>query len=163
MSNIIEGLLELSSIERNSLKIREVNMQDLVEDILGEFKTNCKFEIQELPTIKADTRLMRQVLVNLISNAIKYTSEIAQAKVVISSHNNETKNKVIFEIKDNGIGFEEKQGQKLFQLFGKLHVQKSGLGIGLVIVKKIIEKHNGHVWANSKTNEGATFGFELPS
>lgn len=163
MNEIIDTMLLLASIERNSLQVTEINTKDLVNDIIDDFAidSNNIIYVGELPTIKADVRLLRQVFVNLLSNAIKYSSPKNNPKVEILSENKN--GQIQFIISDNGIGFDERFSNKLFQLFGRLHADINGIGVGLVIVKKIIEKHGGKVWATAKQNQGAKFMFELPN
>jgi light-regulated signal transduction histidine kinase (bacteriophytochrome) len=107
--------------------------------------------------------MIKQVFVNLISNAIKYSSKKKDPLIVISS---EDKNdEVIYYVKDNGAGFDMTFVDKLFNVFQRLHSLKEfdGTGIGLALVKRIIQKHRGKVWAEGKENEGATFYFSLPA
>jgi light-regulated signal transduction histidine kinase (bacteriophytochrome) len=106
---------------------------------------------------------MKQVFMNLISNAVKYSS--LREKPFIEIGCNKENDEVVYFIKDNGEGFDMKYSNKLFGIFQRLHNDSEfkGTGIGLVIVKRIIEKHNGRVWAEAKENEGAVFYFTIPS
>lgn len=161
MNEIIDAMLMLSSIEKGDLQLKEIDTQLLIEDIWDELSPNTELIVHKLPSIKADIRLLRQVFVNLLSNAVKYSSKVSNPQIEVSAISE--KNKFVFHIRDNGVGFDERFSSKLFQLFGRLHANFDGIGVGLVIVKKIIEKHNGQVWAIGKPNEGATFSFELPA
>ncbi|TDB59562.1 GHKL domain-containing protein [Arundinibacter roseus] len=161
MKGIIEGLLDLSSIERSRLVLAEVNTELLIKDVLEQMPTHATITIDSLPIVKADVRLLRQVFVNLLSNAIKYSDQQAEPHIQICA--TQTINKVSFEVSDNGLGFDDQFGDKLFQLFGRLHPQVEGVGIGLLIVKKIVEKHGGKVYASGKPHLGAKFGFDLPT
>lgn len=160
MNEIIEAMLTLSAIERDALTLKTVDTKELVADVLEEFITDADIRIENLPKMRADVRQLRQVFTNLISNAIKYSSHNPTPQIQIIGY--EEANQIKIEIKDNGLGFDEQFGSKLFQLFGRLHPEVNGTGVGLVIVKRIIEKHRGKVWAMGKKGQGAVFGFELP-
>ncbi len=110
----------------------------------------------------ADYSLVTQVWINLISNAIKYSAKNENPKIEIGSIQYE--NEIVHYVKDNGAGFDMKYANKLFGVFQRLHTatEFEGSGVGLAIVKRIISKHGGRVWAESKPNEGATFYFSLP-
>ena len=116
-----------------------------------------------MPLVWADLALLRVVLVNLISNAVKFTSGRTEARIEIGCYPTEGVETVIF-IRDNGAGFDPKYTEKLFGVFERLHSQNEfeGTGIGLANVQRIIRKHGGRVWAEGVVNEGATFYFSLP-
>lgn len=160
MEAIIDAMLTLASIERDELRLKVVDTNELIHDILQEFNSPVTINVTPLPSVKADIRLLRQVFINLISNAIKYSEPKENPMVQITGSYSE--NEVRFSIIDNGIGFDERFSNKLFQLFGRLHPSLNGIGVGLVIVKRIIEKHHGHVSAHGKIQQGATFEFTLP-
>ena len=109
-----------------------------------------------------DDNLLRQVWVNLISNAIKYSSKNEQQEIEIDSRR-EGKN-IIYSIKDNGVGFDMQYADKLFGVFQRMHkiTEFDGTGVGLALVQKIILKHGGKIWADAAINKGATFYFSLP-
>ena len=125
-------------------------------------RTTAQLELLPLPIVNADESMMEQVVINLISNAIKYSSKVEQPKIKVghSIENSET----IFFIADNGVGFSMEHYSKLFGAFQRLHSASDfeGTGIGLLLVKRIIENHGGTVWAQGKENEGATFYFTIP-
>ena len=123
---------------------------------------NAVIKINLLPPADADYTLLHQVWINLISNAIKYSSKKEKPEVQIGS--TETENEIIFFVKDNGAGFDMKYADKLFGIFQRLHnpTEFEGTGIGLAIVQRIITKHGGRIWAEAKINIGATFYFTLP-
>ncbi|MEG8946218.1 ATP-binding protein [Rosettibacter firmus] len=167
MSQLIEDLLNFSRIGRASLKLTEVDLNEILRSLLTFFKDdiekrNIQINIQTLPRIYADYILIQQVWQNLISNAIKYTSKCSNPCINIGFKKN--KNFYTFYIEDNGIGFDMKYIDKLFNVFQRLHIDEEfeGTGIGLAITKKIIEKHGGKIWAEAKINEGAKFYFTLP-
>ena len=161
MTQIIEGLLALVEIERNDLMLNDLNMNDLVADILAELSIKANVTVQPLPNVRADVRLLRQVLVNLIANAAKYSQNQPHPEIRILARSEPQR--VVVEVQDNGVGFDPRYASKLFQLFGRLNPSFEGIGIGLVLVKRIVEKHGGRVWAKGALNQGATFGFELPT
>jgi len=113
--------------------------------------------------VKSDPILMKQVLINLLNNAIKYSSKKEQPIVEVNSVLNG--DEVVFSIKDNGVGFDMRYVDKLFGVFQRLHTSDEfeGNGVGLAIVQRIIHKHGGRVWAEGVLNEGATFYFTLPA
>ncbi len=167
MGQLIKDFLALSQVSYSSLVKEDVDMDTLVRSIVEEqtrFYTGGKiiFRIETLPAIKGDSNMLRHVWVNLISNAIKYSSKKEQSIIQIgcSSVNGST----TYFIKDNGIGFDMKQADKLFKAFSRLHNQHEfeGIGIGLSIVQKVISKHNGEIWAEGNPGEGSVFSFSLP-
>ncbi len=107
--------------------------------------------------------LIKQVWINLISNAVKYTRRKETAVIEIGFH--EKENYIVYYVKDNGAGFGREYAQKLFGVFQWMHTQKDfeGIGIGLSIVNRIVEKHGGKTWAKAKVDEGAQFYFSLPA
>jgi light-regulated signal transduction histidine kinase (bacteriophytochrome) len=140
----------------------------LVRETLGDFQEETKeraivWEIHPLPSVRADRSLLRMVLVNLISNAVKFTGARAEAKIEIGSVPNANGENVIF-IRDNGAGFDQRYADKLFGVFQRLHAQDEfeGTGIGLANVQRIILRHGGRVWAEGVVGSGATFYFSIP-
>ena len=125
-------------------------------------KEKIDFRISEIDSTYGDTSMLKQIWVNLISNAIKYTSKISNPTIEIGSTHDETE--TIYYIKDNGAGFDMEYYDKLFGVFKRLHStrQFEGNGVGLAIVQRIIQRHQGRVWAESEINKGATFYFALP-
>lgn len=166
MNAIIDDMLVLAKYERMKPGIAPVNMsiltQTVWDDILFNTNHKARLELTNLPVVYGDESMLRQVLVNLISNAVKYSSKkenpIVKAGCVVNG------NMATFFVRDNGAGFDMRNYDKLFTAFQRLHgySEFEGTGVGLVLVKKIIEKHGGTVWAESTVNEGATFYFTLP-
>lgn len=166
MNTLIDDLLNFSVLGKKSLAKSLVNSQAVVQKVVDDLKqstgTNAAFEISSLPDVMADESLMEQVWVNLISNAIKYSSKKAHPLIRISARSEN--NEIVFRIDDNGAGFDMRYADKLFGTFQRLHNMSefSGSGIGLALVHRIITNHNGRIWAEAKVNEGATFFFSLP-
>jgi signal transduction histidine kinase len=121
--------------------------------------------VAQLPTLPGDTALLRQVWTNFLSNAAKYSAGATPRPVVeVSARTDEAANEVIFAVRDNGVGFDPRYADKLFQVFSRLHdaQQFEGTGIGLALVRRIVSRHGGRTWAESQPGKGATFHFSLP-
>ena len=166
MGTLIDELLAFSRIGRKEFNKVEIDVKLLIEKILNEyFKSaleNVEIKINVLHMAKADYSLLHQVFLNLISNAVKYTMKKEKPFIEITSQ--ETHDEVIFSIKDNGAGFDMKYSEKLFGVFQRLHAtdEFEGTGVGLAIVKRIITRHEGKVWAEGEIGKGAVFNFSLP-
>lgn len=167
MGQLIDDLLEFSRLSRMEIMLSKINMQSLVSTVYEEFSSDGKemkidFQIGNLPDAKGDSAMMRQVWANLISNAIKFTSH--NNKPIIEVGAQARNGEMIYYVKDNGAGFDMAYADKLFGVFQRLHATKDfeGTGVGLAIVHRIISRLGGHVWAEGKVNEGATFYFSLP-
>jgi len=168
MGQLIDDLLAFSKLGRKQVTVSEINMALLVSTVIDEllFDEDEKvpeFKINELFTAKGDQSLIKQVWINLFSNAIKYSKYKPKTHIQIGSYLEE--HLVVYYLKDNGAGFDMEYYDKLFGVFQRLHSQEEfeGTGIGLAIVQKIVNRHNGTVWAESKLNEGASFYFSLPA
>lgn len=168
MGLLIDDLLAFSKLGRKQVSAARINMASLVEGLINETMVEKGenipiFEINELEPAFGDQSLIKQVWLNLISNAVKYSKYKPQPRIKITS--TLKKDKVIYCVKDNGAGFDMTYYDKLFGVFQRLHSpdEFDGTGIGLAIVQKIITRHNGKVWAESKLNAGASFYFTLPN
>jgi light-regulated signal transduction histidine kinase (bacteriophytochrome) len=168
MGQLIDDLLAFARLGRAELHKTEVNLDQLLRETLGDFQMetedrNIAWEIQRLPVVWADQNLLRQALVNLISNAVKFTGGRAQAKIEIGDASVSEGETVIF-IRDNGAGFDPQYAHKLFGVFQRLHSQTQfeGTGIGLANVQRIIQRHGGRTWAEGAPDGGATFYFSMP-
>ena len=167
MGQLIEDLLNLSRLGLEAIVKTEVDMNTLVNVTLYEQKSihpDCRPEItvDQLPDAVCSQSLMKQVWINLINNAMKYSSHTANPRIHISAYMTDTEN--VYFIKDNGAGFDMKFVHRLFGVFQRLHNKQEfeGTGVGLALVHRIISRHGGRVWAEGKVNEGATFYFSIP-
>lgn len=167
MGLLIDDLLEFSRIGRKEIHKSPVEMTKLFETTVTEINTiinhNAEIKIHELHSVDADSTMIKQVMINLLSNAIKYSSKTEKPYIEIKSYREKTE--VIYSISDNGVGFNNQYAHKLFGVFQRLHLQADfeGTGVGLALVKRIINKHGGRVWASGQLNRGATFFFCLPA
>lgn len=167
MEELISGLLLFSRVSAREIVKSDFNIEALAQKLANDLKPapgerDVKFEILKLPSAYGDLPMMNEVLVNLLINAIKFTRTKDMALIEVGGYAENDEN--IYYVRDNGMGFDMQLSDKLFGLFQRLHSAKEaeGTGIGLVIVKNVIEKHGGRVWAEGKPDEGATFYFTLP-
>jgi len=167
MDTLINGLLDFAHLGRKEIKLSDVKMNKVVKMVLKELKPSLvgrsvRFNIKKLPPMHSDSFLLRQVWTNLISNAIKFTSQKSRAVITIGGRRGKKEN--LYYIKDNGVGFDMEFVDKIFVPFQRLHgmAQFEGAGIGLPIVKRIVERLNGRVWAKGVVDKGASFYFTLP-
>jgi len=166
MARLIDDLLAFAKTGRQPLATQTIALKSLVDQCLEEFheeieKREIDVAVGELPDCRADPALLRQVFLNLLGNALKYTRKQPRAAIEVGcrSKNGE---KVMY-VKDNGIGFDMKRAEKLFGVFQRLHRQDEfeGTGVGLAIVQRVVHRHGGHVWAEAEPDKGATFYFTL--
>lgn len=167
MSQLIDDLLDFSRTGRKKISSEEVNMQLLTEQVVHELKAQVvdreiTFDIGELDTCFGDTSMIRQVLVNIIWNAVKFTAKEAEAK--ISIHSEKEGDFIAYTVTDNGVGFSMEYAEKLFGVFQRLHAQDEfeGTGVGLAIVQRIVKRHGGTVVPKGEEGVGASFRFTLP-
>jgi light-regulated signal transduction histidine kinase (bacteriophytochrome) len=168
MGKLIDDLLAFAHVGRADLQKTEVHLDLLVRETARDFQANTKgrnmvWEIHPLPAVWADRALLRLALVNLISNAVKFTGARAEAKIEIGCAPGDGGETVIF-VRDNGAGFDPRYAHKLFGVFQRLHSQDQfeGTGIGLANVQRIIHRHGGRTWAEGAVDGGATFYFSIP-
>jgi signal transduction histidine kinase len=166
MGNLIDDLLAFSKLGRKQVTVSEIDMTGLVklikdELLFDEGENIPVFNIMPLLPAKGDKSLIKQVWINLISNAIKYSKYKEKTTIEIGAY--EKGRLVVYYVKDAGAGFDMQYYDKLFGVFQRLHSQEEfeGTGIGLAIVQKIVHRHHGTVWAESKLDEGTTFYFSL--
>jgi len=178
MNQLTEGLLALSRLERHALNIQLISPKAIVEQVLDELRPavndrQVKINVSELPPARADPLMLRQVYLNLLSNALKFTRQRQEAVIEVgylirtvaapeTGHGEEIK-KIVYFVRDNGVGFDAHYADRLFGVFQRLHsnLQFEGSGIGLSIVQRVVSRHGGRVWAESEVDHGATFFFTL--
>jgi two-component system, NtrC family, sensor kinase len=167
MRDLINDILDFSRMSRREMTMEPVDMAGLAQEVFEEVRSamperNIVLRLDDLPPAKGDPALIRQVLINLLSNSVKFTA--AQAEAVIEMSCVEAGEQNTYRVKDNGVGFDMQHAGKLFGVFQRLHKaeQFEGTGIGLAIVKRIVVRHGGRVWAESKPGEGAIMYFTLP-
>jgi len=167
MGQLIDDLLRLSYVGRQPLHKQRVNVSDLLRKVLEEMRkkqADRRLEIQigELPDCVGDLALLRQVVVNLLSNAFKFTLQTEKAIIEAGCQQQGAEN--VYFVRDNGAGFEMRYAEKLFGVFQRFHRDDEfeGTGVGLSIVQRIIQRHGGRIWAEAEVDKGATFYFSLP-
>lgn len=182
MGLLIDDILTFSRVGRKDIEIFDIKMEELAREVSNEIMSlaaekSARIEIKAMPPALGDRSMIRQVFINLFSNAFKFTGKRADAAIEAGSieaglepgamnfekqQNMEKQN--IYYVKDNGVGFDMHYSDRLFGVFQRLHSSEEfeGTGIGLAIVKRIINKHGGRVWAEGKINGGAVFYFTLP-
>lgn len=166
MNRLIEGLLAFSRTNRAEMTFTDIDVGVLIDEARNELRNHARgrsidWVIGPLPVVRGDPITLRQVFVNLISNALKYTSTRPRAHIEIGAR--PAADETIFCIRDNGVGFEPQYVERLFGVFQRLHpaTQFEGTGIGLAIVRRIIARHGGRTWAEGEHDKGATFYFSL--
>ena len=139
--------------------------QEVCDELLAlEPERQVRFELHPLPSALGTQSMIRQVWINLIGNALKFTKEREIAEIEIGATEAESGGRVYY-VKDNGVGFDMRYAEKLFGVFQRLHNQQQfpGTGVGLALVQRIVQRHGGRVWAEAEVNHGATFYFTLPN
>ena len=167
LGQLIDDILAFSRTGRLGISLSEVDMDGLAREVFEELKPvaagrDLTVEIKPLPPCHGDHAILRQVWVNLLGNAIKFTRHKPAASIQVGSYAEGKEN--VYFVKDNGAGFDMQYAEKLFGVFQRLHrvEEFEGTGVGLAIVKRIVTRHGGRVWAEGKVDEGATFYFALP-
>ncbi|QKT03346.1 HAMP domain-containing protein [Ectothiorhodospiraceae bacterium 2226] len=168
MGQLIDDLLAFSRLGRAAVSTSLTDMQDLVAEVIEEManvpgETLPPIEVGDLPPVRCDRALLRQVWVNLISNAVKFSGHNPRPRVRIWAE--EAEGETVYAVSDNGVGFDMQYANKLFGVFQRLHRpdEFAGTGVGLAMVKRIVVRHGGRVWAQAALDEGATFYFALPT
>ena len=163
---LIDALLNFSRVGRQALARAPVDLRALAESVVAELRQTqgtvaVEVVLAPLPPASGDRALLRQVLVNLIGNAFKFSANRAHPKVEIGAEQNGSE--VAYYVKDNGVGFDMQYADKLFGVFHRLHRpdEFEGTGVGLALAQRVIQRHGGRIWAEGKVNEGATFRFTL--
>jgi PAS domain S-box-containing protein len=167
LQQLVEDLLRFSRLGAQGMKLQMTNLNEVVEEVVSSVGRDLggrkvTFEVAPLPIAECDRALIKQVFMNLISNAVKFTATRDQAVIKVGEYDEAGQS--IFFVRDNGVGFDMKNAQRLFEPFHRLHSQEQfeGTGVGLATVQRIILKHHGRVWAESQSDHGASFFFSLP-
>ncbi len=168
MGNLIDELLAFSRLGREEIRSASVDLQAIAQEAIREVESdtngrNVQWTVGALPPVTGDASLLRQVFVNLLSNALKYTRPRAVSSIEVGSVPTDSDEVVCF-VRDNGVGFDMKYSDKLFGVFQRLHGtgEFEGTGIGLANVRRVIQRHGGRTWAEGTVDGGATFYFSLP-
>lgn len=164
MESLLSGLLKLSRMGRVELKIADIDMQKLIHEVIAthEYKIKEKdieIEVEELPVCKGDRSMINQVVSNLLDNALKYLKPNEKGKVKFGGYKKGIKS--TYFIEDNGLGIKPEQKTKIFEIFQRFHNEIEGEGIGLTIIRKIIERHKGELWLHSEYGSGSKFYFSI--
>lgn len=167
MGHMLEALLAFSRMSRAEMHVERVSLAALVKGAQRELRVEIKgrdidWQVGDLPEVQGDSVMLRQAVVNLLSNSIKFTRPRPKAKIEIGAKNGG--NETIFFVRDNGVGFDMNYAHKLFEVFQRFHPANEfeGAGIGLANVRRIIHRHGGRTWAEGKVDGGATFYFSIP-
>jgi PAS domain S-box-containing protein len=166
MGALIDDILQFARVGRRGMELVNVDMAAMARDVANDLKAEypqAEVTIAELPRVRGDAAMLRQVWVNLIGNALKFSSKVEQPRIAVGSV--PWNGQLSFFVKDNGAGFDMAHSAKLFQVFHRFHAEREfpGTGAGLAIVKRIVERHAGRIWAESQTGTGAVFHFTLGS
>ena len=166
LGQLVDDLLTFSRLGRQALSKRAISPSEVVKDALNDLKPELDrrgvdLRIQELPACEADASLLRQVYVNLFDNALKFTRGRETPAIEVGAR--QTATRTVYYVRDNGIGFDMAYVEQVFGVFQRLDVPDAyeGTGVGLAIVRRIVEKHGGEIWAEAEPDRGATFYFTL--
>ena len=167
MNKLIDDILSFSRMGRREIQGMRLDVAGLAQEVIAELRPtladrNIRFTVGVLPQTRGDRVMIRQVLVNLLSNAVKFTRPRSEPAIEVGGTTGQDEN--MYYVRDNGVGFDMRYADKLFGVFQRLHAQDEfeGTGIGLAIVKRIVERHGGRVWAQAAAGAGATIFFTLP-
>ena len=167
MQELVDGLLSFSRLGTTAISARVLDPSILVRQALSDLgatlnQTDVDVVVEDLPSCYADPVLLKQVYVNLISNALKFSDRVPGARVVVGAE--KSGSEVAYFVKDNGVGFDQRFVDQIFGVFQRLHRSEDyeGTGIGLALASRIITRHGGRIWAQGALGEGATFYFTLP-
>jgi len=167
MGTLIDDLLVFSLMGKSRMRTGTVNLDTLVRDVMNDLHTEVNgrevsWHVDNLPEVYGDATMLRQVWVNLMGNAVKYTRTRARTEIEIGSRQEGEEH--VFFVRDNGVGFDPQYGDKLFGVFQRLHHSDEfeGTGVGLANVRRIVQRHGGRTWAEGRVDSGAVFYFSLP-
>lgn len=171
MGQLVDALLSFSRMGRTQLVERPVSLDEIVGDLIRELEPDVadrqiSWQVGALPEVTGDPAMLRLVMANLIGNAVKYTRERPRARIEISrlpsQHPGLHADEIGVLVRDDGVGFKMEYAHKLFGVFQRLHPSYEGTGIGLATVRRVVHRHGGRTWADSREGAGATFFFTLP-
>jgi light-regulated signal transduction histidine kinase (bacteriophytochrome) len=169
MKDMIQGLLDYSRVGTQGGEFKDFSAEEVLSVVSYNLKVSieeCRAEITHdpLPVIFADESQITRVFQNLIWNALKFRKEGIPPEIHVSARKDENNNEYVFSVSDKGIGLEEQYFDRIFEVFKRLHTidEYKGAGIGLAIVKRVIDRHGGRVWVESKLGRGSTFYFTIP-
>ena len=170
MQTLINDLLNYSRVATRGKEFELINTEEILENTKSNLyasikENNAEITHENLPEIMADKRQMIQLFQNLIGNAIKFKKSEISPKINIKARKDENRNEYVFSVADNGIGMDPQYAERIFIIFQRLHTldEYEGTGIGLAVSKRIVERHGGHIWVESKPSVGSTFYFTLPN
>ena len=168
MNDMVTDFLNFARLGSTPLQTEPVDMADMANTIMGELSgpdkgVQAEWQVDALPLAHGDSRMLRQVWINLLSNALKYSRNSHPIRIGV--HGELQGDELVYCVSDNGVGFDASQAPRLFAAFSRLHGQDEfeGIGIGLSSVKRIVQKHGGRVWAQAEVGQGAAFYFSLPA
>jgi light-regulated signal transduction histidine kinase (bacteriophytochrome) len=169
MQTLINDLLNYSRVATRGKEFELTDTKEILENTMSNLyaaikESHAEIAHENLPKIMADKRQMIQLFQNLIGNAIKFKKPEVPPKIHIKATKDENKNEYIFSIQDNGIGIEKQYLERIFIIFQRLHTRDEydGTGIGLAVSKRIVERHGGSIWVESKPDKGSNFIFTIP-
>lgn len=167
MAQLIDDMLQLARVSRSEMRNEQINLSDMVNAIIDQLqKSNPDYDvtikIEDGLMAKGDQRLLKVMLSNLLGNAWKFTSKRENGEIIFGHE--VVDGEIVYFVRDNGVGFDMQYADKLFGVFQRLHSvgEFEGTGVGLATVQRILNRHGGHVWAEGKVNQGATFYFTIP-
>jgi signal transduction histidine kinase len=166
MGDLINDLLTFARFGRQALSVKPVDTGELVAQVLQDLEAQIdargiELKIAEMPTVLADRNLLREVFLNLLDNAVKFTGQCAKPIIEIGCQTQQ--HPFVWYVRDNGIGFDMNHAGQLFGVFTRLHSAQEfeGTGVGLALVQRIVQRHGGDIWTQAESNRGATFYFTL--
>ncbi|MBM4031996.1 MAG: two-component sensor histidine kinase [Planctomycetes bacterium] len=170
MRRLIDDLLAFSRSGRRELQVGEGDIGGLARAVFDELMAreqgrNVTLAVRDTPPAAVDLAMVREAMTNLLSNALKFTRPKPQAHIEVGALADKERGQAAYYVKDDGVGFDPQAASRLFEVFRRLHSDKEfeGTGVGLAIVRRIVERHGGRVWAEGKVGQGATFYFSLPT
>jgi light-regulated signal transduction histidine kinase (bacteriophytochrome) len=169
MGRLVDDLLSFSRMGRAEMLRTRADLRSILDEAIRDLHADVKdrnisWDIRDLPTVSGDPAMLKLVFVNLLSNALKFTRPRDRAIIEVGCSSNERGETIVY-VRDNGVGFDMKYGDKLFNLFQRLHRPEEfeGTGVGLANVRRIINRHGGRTWAEGKPGEGAAVFISLPT